>query len=37
VGGSHPLPAVERGNKKYAIISLVARIRVATVIVLSKG
>ena len=37
VGATHLLPAVEKENKKYTLISLVAGILVAVVIVLSKG
>lgn len=37
VGATHLLPAVEKDNKKYTLISLVAGILVAVVIVMSKG
>jgi zinc and cadmium transporter len=37
VGASHLLPAVERENKKYSILSLSVGILVAVVIVVSKG
>ncbi len=37
VGATHLLPAVEKENKKYTLISLVAGILVAVVIVISKG
>lgn len=37
VGASHLLPAVERENKKYSLLSMAAGILVAIVIVLSKG
>jgi zinc transporter ZupT len=36
VGASHLLPAVERENKKYSLISMGAGILIAIVIVLSK-
>jgi zinc and cadmium transporter len=37
VGASHLLPAVERENKKYSLLSLGVGILVAVVIVISKG
>jgi zinc and cadmium transporter len=37
VGASHLLPAVERENKKYSLLSMAAGILVAVIIVLSKG
>jgi zinc and cadmium transporter len=37
VGATHLLPAVERENKRFSIVSLVAGILVAVVIALSKG
>jgi len=37
VGATHLLPAVEKDNKKYTLISLAAGILVAVVIVMSKG
>ncbi|MBN1303646.1 MAG: ZIP family metal transporter [Anaerolineales bacterium] len=37
VGASHLLPAVEKENKKYTLISLAAGILIAVLIVLSKG
>ena len=37
VGASHLLPAVERENKKYSLLSMAAGILVAIFIVLSKG
>lgn len=37
VGASHLLPAVERENKRYSILSMVAGILVAVFIALSKG
>lgn len=37
VGATHLLPAVERENKRFSIVSLVAGILVAIVIALSKG
>lgn len=37
VGASHLLPAVEKENKKYTIISLAAGVMVAAVIVISKA
>lgn len=37
VGASHLLPAVEKENRKYTLISLGAGILVAVVIVISKG
>jgi zinc and cadmium transporter len=37
VGASHLLPAVERENKRYSLLSMAAGILVAIVIVLSKG
>jgi zinc and cadmium transporter len=37
VGASHLLPAVEKENKKYTLISLGAGILIAVVIVISKG
>jgi len=37
VGASHLLPAVEKENRKYTLISLVAGILVAVLIVISKG
>lgn len=37
VGASHLLPAVERENKKYSLLSMAVGILVAVVIVLSKG
>jgi zinc and cadmium transporter len=37
IGASHLLPAVERENKKYSLLSMAAGILVAIVIVLSKG
>lgn len=37
VGASHLLPAVERENKKYSLLSMAAGILVAIIIVLSKG
>ncbi len=37
VGATHLLPAVEKENKKYTLISLLAGILVAVVIVVSKG
>jgi zinc transporter ZupT len=36
VGASHLLPAVERENKQYTLVSLVIGILVAAIIVLSK-
>jgi zinc and cadmium transporter len=36
VGASHPLPAVERENKSYSLISMGAGILIAIAIVLSK-
>jgi zinc transporter ZupT len=36
VGASHLLPAVERENKKYSIIALIAGVLVAAIIVMSK-
>jgi zinc and cadmium transporter len=37
VGASHLLPAVERENKKYSVLSMAVGILVAVIIVLSKG
>lgn len=37
VGASHLLPAVEKENKKYSVLSLAAGVLVAIVIVLSKA
>jgi ZIP family zinc transporter/zinc and cadmium transporter len=37
VGASHLLPAVEKENKRYPIISLGVGILVAVLIVLTKG
>lgn len=37
VGASHLLPAVERENKKYTLLSMASGILVAVVIVMSKG
>jgi len=37
VGASHLLPAVERENKKYTLLSMAVGILVATLIVISKG
>jgi zinc and cadmium transporter len=37
VGASHLLPAVERENKKYSLLSMAVGILVATFIVLTKG
>ncbi len=37
VGASHLLPAVERENKKYSILAMVAGVLVAVFIVMSKG
>ena len=37
VGASHLLPAVERENKKYTLLSMASGILVAIVIVMSKG
>ena len=37
VGASHLLPAVERENKKYSLLSMAVGILVAVIIVLSKG
>ena len=37
VGATHLLPAVEKENKKYSIISLGAGIFIAVLIVVSKG
>ena len=37
VGASHLLPAVERENKRFSMVSMAAGILVAVVIVLSKG
>jgi len=37
VGASHLLPAVERENKKYSLLSMFVGIFVAIIIVLSKG
>jgi zinc and cadmium transporter len=37
VGASHLLPAVERENKRYSLLSMAVGILVAVVIVLSKG
>ena len=36
VGASHLLPAVERENRRYAIVALAAGILVAAIIVLSE-
>jgi ZIP family zinc transporter/zinc and cadmium transporter len=37
VGASHLLPAVEKENKRYTLISLGVGILIAVVIVISKG
>ncbi len=37
VGASHLLPAVERENKRFSMVSMAAGILVAVIIVLSKG
>jgi len=37
VGASHLLPAVEKENRRYSILALVAGVLVAVVIVMSKG
>ena len=37
VGASHLLPAVERENKKYTLLSMAVGILVAILIVISKG
>jgi zinc and cadmium transporter len=37
VGASHLLPAVERENKKYSLLSMAVGILIAVIIVLSKG
>jgi len=37
VGASHLLPAVERENRRYSLLSMAVGILVAVVIVLSKG
>ena len=37
VGASHLLPAVERENKRYSVLSLAAGVLVAVIIVMSKG
>lgn len=37
VGASHLLPAVERENKKYTLVSLAIGVLVAAIIMLSKG
>jgi zinc and cadmium transporter len=37
VGASHLLPAVEKDNKKYTLVSLAAGIFIAILIVTAKG
>jgi zinc and cadmium transporter len=37
VGASHPLPAVEKANKRYSMLALAAGVLAAVIIVLSKA